>query len=324
MRHWAGILAAVGCWVMLHSFGEASVPPQRVAVLNMAAIQNSRSHIDFGVALADRLSLELSQQSDFSLIARPAVQRVLQEHGLNVEGYIDPAVARRLGTILDADVLVIGRWISNGHRVMMTVRLLWLESGLSQSLFEKANASAAEEELFERLTQRITGLINEHRPQRYIGPFEQERTYDALNEDLGEMPLPTVTLAINEIFLDSGSAEREAESHVHLLLRDLGFWVDDSWHKPEKQRTDIELAGYADVRVIEKTERWSTVLADVKLVVRDLYRMQVLAQSQAEVVLTDTTPEYAARYAVSDATDRCLREILPQAVERWHEFTLYP
>ncbi len=325
MRHCLSLVMVCLGVVLCAPFAGAVPVTQRVAVLNMAAFQDARSQIDFGVKLADQLSDRLAvDASDLVLIERGAVQSVLQDFGLNVEGFIDPSVARRLGRVLEADVLVIGRWISTGHRVLLSVRVIWPQTGKTQTLIEKAYANKADKALFVRLSKRIRELVDEHKSLVWQGPLENDRLYDALRESLAGYELPTITVTIDETFLNEGTDRREAESHVRMLLQDLDFSVDKSWQNPTYEKTEIQIYGVASVYVVEQDEHWATVLADVQLVARDLYRMQVLSIREAQVIMTEAVPEYAARNAVSDATDLCLRLLLPEAIEKWHSLDLYP
>jgi Curli production assembly/transport component CsgG len=101
--------------------------PRVVAItpLELVAIDGVRSDGAATIAgvMEDQLQAQLSENERVTLVERLRIDQVLKEQSLAVSGLVDPATAARLGQLLKADVVVVGRIrVLADKRRMVTLR----------------------------------------------------------------------------------------------------------------------------------------------------------------------------------------------------------
>ena len=118
---WRAMTACVALvaimWPALAHADDARVPlseRKRIAVLPFddGAIRESSYFgrvFDVGKGVADMLTTALFQVNKFRVIEREKVDAVIAEQDLGTSGRLDPATAARVGKILGADCLLMGR-----------------------------------------------------------------------------------------------------------------------------------------------------------------------------------------------------------------------
>ncbi|SDP26203.1 CsgG/HfaB family protein [Selenomonas ruminantium] len=82
----------------------------RVAVLPLQnkAAENWHDFGDYAGSATDNLAFELNRTMRFECIEREALQKLMDEHSLNMTGMVDRATAAEIGRLSGADYLVLG------------------------------------------------------------------------------------------------------------------------------------------------------------------------------------------------------------------------
>ena len=83
-----------------------------------------------GNVVAERVTTELIKTKKLKVVERKEIQKVLGELRLQSAGAIDPASAKKLGSMLGADLIVIGTLAElPGNKLELNVRMAGVESG---------------------------------------------------------------------------------------------------------------------------------------------------------------------------------------------------
>lgn len=86
----------------------------RVAVLPLQnkAVENWHDFGDYAGSATANLGYELDNSRRFECIEREALQKIMDEHSLNMTGMVDRATAAEIGRLSGADYLVMGSVVS--------------------------------------------------------------------------------------------------------------------------------------------------------------------------------------------------------------------
>lgn len=124
-RVWARVLL-IACSALLPSMAsEARIVA--ITPLELVAIDGQRSDGAKATAavMEDLLHMQLSDVDQVTLVERARIDQVLQEQSLALSGLVDPATAARVGQLLKADVVVVGRLrLLADKRRMVTLRAI--------------------------------------------------------------------------------------------------------------------------------------------------------------------------------------------------------
>jgi curli biogenesis system outer membrane secretion channel CsgG len=83
-----------------------------------------------GNVVAERVTTELIKTKRLKVVERKEIQKVLGELRLQSAGAIDQASAKKLGSLLGADLIVIGTLAElPGNKLELNVRMAGVESG---------------------------------------------------------------------------------------------------------------------------------------------------------------------------------------------------
>lgn len=87
-----------------------------------------------GTYLAEQIDVALTRlrvTSGFQLVERRWLKQVLEEYQLCQSGITDATCAKQLGTLVDADILLLGSLTNLGDRISLTVKLIETKTGFN-------------------------------------------------------------------------------------------------------------------------------------------------------------------------------------------------
>lgn len=87
-----------------------------------------------GTYLAEQIDVALTRlraASGFQLVERRWLKQVLEEYQLCQSGITDATCAKQLGTLVDADILLLGSLTNLGNRIGLTVKLIETKTGFN-------------------------------------------------------------------------------------------------------------------------------------------------------------------------------------------------
>jgi TolB-like protein len=100
---------------------------KKVAVLDFADLQGNQT--DLGRYIAEQLTVNLVEvRTNFNVVDRANLKRILDEHKLTISGLIEPDNAKKLGQISGVDALVLGNVIPLANDVQFTAKVIATDS----------------------------------------------------------------------------------------------------------------------------------------------------------------------------------------------------
>lgn len=118
----------------------------KIAVIEFSDLQGTVTK--FGRYLAEELITRLYLSNKFEVIERQLLNKVLQEHQLNLSGLIDVSSAQELGRILGVDAIASGSVTDLGSTVKVNARLISTQTG---KIFSVASVTVVKDNVVGKL-----------------------------------------------------------------------------------------------------------------------------------------------------------------------------
>ncbi|NOX90634.1 MAG: hypothetical protein GXO77_16650 [Calditrichaeota bacterium] len=118
----------------------------KIAVIEFSDLQGKVTK--FGKYLAEELITRLYLTNKFEVIERKLLNKVLQEHRLDLSGLIDAGSAQELGRILGVDAIASGSVTDLGGSVKVNARLISTQTG---KIFSVASVTIAKNDVVSKL-----------------------------------------------------------------------------------------------------------------------------------------------------------------------------
>ncbi len=118
----------------------------KIAIIEFSNLQGQIT--EFGQYLAEELITRLYLTNKFEVIERQLLNKVLNEHHLNLSGLVDESSARELGKILGVDAIASGSITDLGNSVKVNARLISTETG---KIFSVASVKILKDDVIRKL-----------------------------------------------------------------------------------------------------------------------------------------------------------------------------
>ena len=215
-----------------------------------------------GEDVGEIISLLLSAEPGFRVVEREALDLLTQELGLSLTGLVDTADAVKVGKLIGADIIIVGRVFELGSSRMMTAKLIGSETSLIDGAVERGKLDSPIDELVFALSEKAVTALRE----RGAGLLPDEAPTDpalALIEKLKGAKLPAVAVVVREQErdnIDRGEAPDPAvETEIKRVLIEAGITVKDVPHN--------ELAEWVEADAEAGRQTWPRSLDGVGLVI---------------------------------------------------------
>lgn len=236
-------------------------PPITVAVLNFDVGQATDPAL--AALFSDVVAITLTVQGDFRVVDRTSIEQTLREQQLQLTGLVSNDDAIRVGKLVGARLLVIGKVIELGKARMLTAKVIGTETTLMDGVLVKGGLDQPADELIAQLANEVSAKIVDAGP-RLVAQEDAPDPAHALVAALRERALPTVAVFIPEehrpALPQRQPPDPAAETEIKKLLIEAGFKVMDL---PQNDLADWT----RDVRTGQSTAPWPQGLEPVDFVV---------------------------------------------------------
>lgn len=97
---------------------------KKVTVLDFTDLQGVGSELGRYVAEELTVNLVIAKKTNFAVLDRANLKKILAEHKLTATGLIDPENAKKLGQFAGVDALILGTIVSRGSKVSVTAKII--------------------------------------------------------------------------------------------------------------------------------------------------------------------------------------------------------
>jgi TolB-like protein len=296
-------------------------PAELTAAVLSFATANGEADGALGGQVADLIVISLAGRPGLRLVERAALAKVLDEQALNVSGLVEPEQAVKIGRLVGAQVLIVGKVFAAGDETIMTAKLIGAETTRVEGVVVKRRgptdipkqALELADEVARRLATAGATLTGAEAP--VVDPLPR------LQAALRDRQLPVVAIIIPERHLASAPPvpDPAVETEIKHLLLSCGFRVADlrsneltefarrvpELSKESLPRTldgvDVVIAGEALSELGARIGNFATCTARAEINVIDRTSGRVLLAERATQRAADLSENLAAKEALAKA-----------------------
>jgi TolB-like protein len=156
MRKIIGLIIIIPVLFTLPAF---SADKMRIAVMEFKAEGVS---VKIARVISNMVRTDLVKMDKFIVVERTQMDAIMKEQGLQMTGCTDESCAVQVGRLMSANKMLIGEVGSMGRAIVITVRIVDVEKGVSE--FAEKETAPSEYELSKsvnKLTERLSATIEE-------------------------------------------------------------------------------------------------------------------------------------------------------------------
>ena len=131
---------------------------QKIAIIEFSDLDGKVTEL--GKFLSEELITKLFMTKKFNVVERQLLNKILQEHQINMSGIVDENTIKQLGKILGVDAICTGTITDLGEQVKINGRLISTETG---SVFSVAYAMIDKDATITRLMSKTSNKQNSFR-----------------------------------------------------------------------------------------------------------------------------------------------------------------
>jgi len=218
----------------------ASPPPLPTAVLDFVTAPDLKP--DTGGNAAALINTMLSTDPEVEMLERSEIQMILNEHEFGLGGNVSAMSAAKIGQLTGAKVLVSGRVFKAGNTVMVVAKVMGTETSRVFGEMVKGGDEEALPDLAIELAEKIKALISANRDKLVAEVTPRSIRQSKLNESLGNVSRPSVSVSIPEEHFGAPVVDPAAETELAAWLLACGFEILDPLNSAEP---DYRITGEA-------------------------------------------------------------------------------
>lgn len=197
--------------------------------LTVAVLDFDAGTADLGKQISASITAILSKNSErYTLVDRATLARGLQETELNLTGLIEPNQAIRVGQLVGARLLVVGRAFAMDGKTFIAAKIIGTETSLVSAIAVSADAGADVSGLVTQLANDVAKRIQDVGPSLVANASNAHDPLPALKERLSARALSKVTVRVSERHISStppAGVDPAVATELTKLLIECGFQV---------------------------------------------------------------------------------------------------
>lgn len=216
-----------------------------VAILDFDA--NFPGNADLGKQIAETLSATLSGEDGITLVDRASLAKTIAEQEVNLTGLVAQDRAIKIGNLIGAKILIMGRAFTMDKSLMITAKLVGTETSLVHPVMVKDKAGADTADLVMKLSEKVGAGLQEQAPKLIASDDAGVDPMVQLKADLVGKKKPVVSLEIAEQHISTTHViDPPVDTELRKMLVDCGFTViDNAEVKSDKAGVGLIIKGEA-------------------------------------------------------------------------------
>lgn len=268
---------------------------------------------DYGQKISDILFAKLVVRPELMLVERGELNKILEEHELNLSGAVTPGQATQVGQLTGAKILISGSVIEVETSLYLVAKVIGTETSrvLGESVQGKSNDELGP--LVEQLATKVGDLIAKQSDKLVAKPVKHEDRVTALKAKLGEAKRPLLGVRVSERHVGQATIDPAAQTELVLVARETGFEVVDP--KVGGQKVDIAIEGEGFSEFALRRGNLVSVKARLEVKAIDRATDKVIAIDRQTAVVVDLTEQLAGKAALQEAAAQIATRLLPKLVK---------
>ena len=312
-------------------------PPASLTVAVLDFETKDRAVVDLGDKIADLLTVFLSMEEGLELVERAKLGQILQESEMSISGLVSPDQATRIGGLVGAQVLIMGRAFVVNEKLYITGKAISVETSRLGAKLAKGSLDEDLDVIVQQLAESMAGWLSENSAKMVAKIETPADKVKALKAALAGAKLPVVAAYVQETHVGQATIDPAAETELSYLMRKVGVPVISSkelriadWAMEYIQdaaaplpssalKADVLIVGEGFSEFAGRKGNLITVKARVELKAVQTRTGKVLAISRATTTVIDTAEQIAGKTALQKAAGEAALELLPEAIAEWNK-----
>jgi hypothetical protein len=269
---------------------------------------------DYGQKISDILFAKLVIRPELMLVERAELQKILEEHELNLSGAVTPGQATQVGQLTGAKILISGSVIEVDTTIYLVAKIIGTETSRILGASVEGKTAGDLGPLVDQLAVKVGDVIAKQSDKLVAKPMKHEDRVAALKTQLGEARRPLLGVRVSERHVGQATIDPAAQTELVLFARETGFEVVDP--KVGGQKVDIAIEGEGFSEFALRRGNLVSVKARLEVKAIDRATDKVIAIDRQTAVVVDLTEQLAGKAALQEAAAQIATRLLPKLVKR--------
>lgn len=280
-----------------------------VAILPFEEGENLKG---MGAQAANLMQAYLAETPAFVFVERAEIDKAFGEMELGLSGTVSPATAAGVGHLVGAKVIVTGNVFVLGSQITFVAKVIGVETGRVYAQAVTQSVRESHEEGIKKLAAKVSETINHNGERLLAKTTEEDDIFEQYALALKERELPSVSVDIPETHMNRAVMDPAAETETGLILRTLGFPLQDS--SVAGQTAAVEITGAAFSEYAGRRGNLISCKARVEIKAVRVKTGEILAVDRETAAAVDVAENIAGKLAIEKATRKILERIVPKLV----------
>jgi hypothetical protein len=300
------LLALVGMLMVGRAEAQQDVYPAAI----LPFLERGAGVKDYGQKIGDILFAKLAVRPELMLVERAELQKILEEHELNLSGAVTPGQATQVGQLTGAKLLISGSVIEADSTLYLVAKIIGTET--SRVLGESVEGKMSDElgPLVTQLATKVADTIVKQSDKLVAKPVKHEDRVAALKAKLGDGKKPLLVVRVAERHVGQATIDPAAQTELMLFAKETGFDVMDP--KATDKQADVAITGEGFSEVALRRGNLVSVKARLEVKAVDRVTDKVVATDRQTAVVVDLTEQLAGKAALQEAAAQIAERMLPK------------
>lgn len=316
--------------------------PYRVAVLPFETKGAAKDWPeDRGGEIADLLIGLLSQDPGLELVERAQLDKIQEEHALNLTGMAAPEETLKLGWLSGAQFMVFGRAFPLDRDICLVAKIVSVETGKMTAVIAQGPMEGELGGLVGELSGALRGAFQEKATALLPPLRDKEDAISRIKKAIAGKPIPRVFVTVEESHLGrpAGQIDPAVATELLFILKSCGFQVAEVQSADKVQEikrwarrlrsalpgpapvelpdADVIIVGTAITEFGARRGELVSCIGRLELQAVDADTGKVLAIARKTVRAVDLAETIAAKTALQTGTSAAAASFIPWSVAEW-------
>jgi len=303
-----------------------AAPRSSVAVIPFTS--TSTDDRSTATSVTDLVYAELTAKG-VPLVEREQLTNVMQEQGIAVISDEDESQAVKVGKLVAARFVIVGRVLTLGEDRVLVARLISVETTSMLALTSVADRKTGLTAAAKKLADDLADALAKRGEELAATKRKEADPVEELLPALAGKKLPRVVLDIAERSGTVSTIDPAVETEVLFALQECGFTVLDAdqmrkqrgpnWKADPGPTAEVIIRGEGLLERSLRVGGMNSGRARVELKATDAKTGTILAVARGTASAMDVTPLIAAKTAAQKATRKLLKKFITRLVDRWNQ-----
>jgi hypothetical protein len=261
-----------------------------------------------GPKVAELVNVNLSAEPQIITVERAGLAKILGEHELGLSGTVSADSAAKVGQLTGAKVIVTGRVFKANDELLIVAKIIGTETSRVYGELVKGTEKTSISDLSADLAKKIAADVTQKGDTLIAKVETREELIAKIKKELGDKPLPSVSVHIGEQHIGQRVIDPAAETELGSLLQACGFKLVDA---SSTNRAEVDITG--DAFSAYGTRKGNLISCKSRVEIKaHKQNGDLITVDRQTSVAVDIAEQTAAKTALQNAVTEMAGRLLPK------------